>query len=173
MIDKKWLDADTANGNSTITLILGRGLSGLCSNTDWGLIPYAPPELLEKINKVRTKSNYWLVGLKDVDYDELDREPAVIAYAPAWHPVRRKADSMWTNLHNLNYANRDFFPEIAEAIKSSPCEWSPLSEALNSLDEILGEHIDINGELVSGVMSSEMIDGAERVVREEWKKLNT
>lgn len=87
-VDRSWLDEDVAGGMSSTTLVLGRGASAVDAvreaDCDWSLIPYAPPGLRAKIDAVGTTGDVWLVAIVGADATALDRDPAVIAYGPAW-----------------------------------------------------------------------------------------
>jgi hypothetical protein len=87
------LDDDTAGGMSSTILVLGRGPSAVTvvrgADVDWELRAWAPARLSEKIDAEQAKGgDCWLVAIEEGHAAELDRDPAVIAYAPAW---RRKA----------------------------------------------------------------------------------
>lgn len=73
-------------------LVLGRGPSTVPAvreaDSDWSLIPYAPPRLRAMIEEEHAKGgDVWLVAIEAGHAAELDRDRAVYAYAPAWRPV--------------------------------------------------------------------------------------
>lgn len=81
------MDIDTDGGT---ILVLGRGPSTVQAvreaDADWGLIPYAAPRLRERIEaeRVREMGDLWLVAIEGGHAEELDRDRATLAYAPAW-----------------------------------------------------------------------------------------
>lgn len=91
MIDKTWLDEDVANGMSSTTLVLGRGQSTVeavrAGSCDWSLIPYAAPSLRSLIDETKAHEDAWLVAVVEADLAALNRDDAVVAYAPAWRKV--------------------------------------------------------------------------------------
>lgn len=83
---------DDINTNGDTILVLGRGASFVdvvrAADSDWTLIPYAPSNLRSKIEQERERGGeVWLVAIESGHAAELDRDNAVIAYAPAWRPT--------------------------------------------------------------------------------------
>lgn len=83
---------NTIDTNGDTILVLGRGPSTVEvvreSESDWSLIQYAPPRLRALIEEEHAKGgDVWLVAIESGHAEELDRDRAVIGYAPAWRPV--------------------------------------------------------------------------------------
>lgn len=73
-------------------LVLGRGASAVeavrAADSDWSLIPYAPPRLRSRIETERAAGGeVWLVAIETGPESDLDHDNAVLAYAPAWRPT--------------------------------------------------------------------------------------
>lgn len=72
-------------------LVVGHGASAVDvvrgAENDWSLMPYAPPRLRTEAEGAQARGGEsWLVLIEEGHAAELDRDPAVIAYAPAWRP---------------------------------------------------------------------------------------
>ena len=76
-------------------LVFGRGPSSVdavrAAECDWTLIPYAAPHLRAMIDAAKDEreagGDVWLVAIEVGHAAELDRDRAVIGYAPAWRPT--------------------------------------------------------------------------------------